>query len=228
MLRTRAVHETVNGRLDLASAFAEQADVCARATGDPWLIAVAAYARALAAGDRRELRARVDRAASLLEQAGDAYHLADLFYYAGYRALSSGDDDDAAEFLARAVALTRELDDPFLWMLVRGKWGLAALFTDDTAGAAAAFREALELARELVVLPVAFEGLRGLAAIAARHGDLDRAARLYGAAGAHRYEGTGASGRRAGSRHVLRTRPGAPRRRGLGQRGARRRGAGLP
>ena len=37
------------------------------------------------------------------------------------------------------------------------------------------------------MLPVAFEGLRGLAAVAARHGDLDRAARLYGAAGAHRY-----------------------------------------
>ena len=101
--------------------------------------------------------------------------------------MASGDDDDAAEFLARAVALTRELDDPFMSMLVRGKSGLAALFTDDTAGAAAAFREALELARELVVLPVALDGLRGLAAIAARHGDLDRAARLYGAAEAHRY-----------------------------------------
>ena len=182
----------------------------------------------MAAGDRRELRARVDRAASLLEQAGDAYHLADLFHIAGYRALWSGSHDDAAEFLARAVALTRELDDPFLWMLVRGKWGLAALLTDDTAGAAAAFREQLELARELVVLPVAFEGLRGLAAIAARHGDLDRAARLYGAAGAHRYERTGAPGRRAGPRHVLRPRPGAPRHRGLGRRRARRRGARLP
>ena len=56
-------------------------------TGDPWEIAVAAYARALAAGDRRELHARVNRAASLLEQTGDAYHLADLFHMAGYRAL---------------------------------------------------------------------------------------------------------------------------------------------
>ena len=83
VLRTRAIQETWNGRLDLASAFADQADACARATGDPWQIAVAAYAKALAAGDRRELRARVDRAASLLEQAGDAYHLADLFHIRG-------------------------------------------------------------------------------------------------------------------------------------------------
>ena len=152
----------------------------------------------------------------MLEQAGDAYHLADLFHIAGYRALWSGDDDDAAEYLARAVALTRELDDPYLWMLVRGKSGLAALLTDDTAGAAAAFREQLELARELVVLPVAFDGLRGLAAVAARHGDLDRAARLYGAAGAHRYAATGAPDRRARPRHVHRTRPGAPRHRAPG------------
>jgi predicted ATPase len=187
VLRTRAIHETFNGRLDLARALADQADACARATGDSWLIAVAAYAKALAAGDRRELRASVDGAAPLLEQAGDAYHLADLFYYAGNRALSSGSDEDAAELLARAIALTRELDDPFLWMLVRGKSGLAALFKGDTAGAAAAFGEALELARELVVLPVTFDGLRGLAAVAVRHGDLDRAARLYGAAGAHHY-----------------------------------------
>jgi tetratricopeptide (TPR) repeat protein len=184
----RAVQETWDGRLDLASAFADQAEACARATGDPWRIAVAAYARALAAGDRRELRARVDRAAGLLEQAGNAYHLADLFHIAGYRALWSGDLDDAAEFLARATALNRQLDDPFQWMLVRAKSGLAALLRSDDDGAAAAFRETLELARELVVLPVAFEGLRGLAAIAASHGDLDRAARLYGAAGTHRYQ----------------------------------------
>jgi predicted ATPase/DNA-binding SARP family transcriptional activator len=187
VLRTRAVQETFNGRLDLASAYADQADACARATGDPWQIATAAYARALAAGDRRELRARVDRAASLLEQTENAHHLADLFHIAGHRALASGDHDDAAEFLARGAALTRELDNPQEWMHVRGMSGLAALLTDDVTGAAAAFREQLELTRELVILPAAGDGLRGLAAVAAQHGDLDRAARLYGAAGAHRY-----------------------------------------
>jgi predicted ATPase/DNA-binding SARP family transcriptional activator len=185
VLRTRAVHEIWNDRLDLARALAAQADDCARATGDPWLIAVAAYAKALASGD---LRAGVERAAPLLEQVGDAFHLADLFYYAGYRALWEGSDDDAAELLAHAVELLRDLDDPFLWMLVRGKSGLAALFNGDIVGAAGAFRETLELARELVVLPVAFEGLRGLAAVAACHGDLDRAARLYGAGEAHIYD----------------------------------------
>ena len=188
VLRERAVKEAWDGRLDLARALADRAEACARRTGDPWEIAVAAYATALAAGDRRELHAGVDRAASLLEQTGDAHHLADLFYRAGHRALWSDSHDDATEYLARAVALTRELDDPFEWMLVQVRWGLAALFGDDVAGAAAAFREQLDLARELVAFPVAFEGLRGLAAVAARQGDFDRSARLYGAAGAHRYD----------------------------------------
>ena len=228
VLRTRAIQETVNGRLDLASAFADQAEACARATGDPWLIAVAAYAKALAAGDRRELRARVDPAASLLEQAGDAYHPADLFYYAGDRALASGDDDDAAEFLARAVALTRELDDPFMSMLVRGKSGQAALFTDDTAGAgrrvprgARAGAGARRAARRPRRAPRA-GGDRG-----APRRPRPRGAALRRRRGAP-LRATGASCRRPVSRHVHRTRPGAPRRGSLGQRGARRRPAGLP
>jgi hypothetical protein len=40
----------------------------------------------------------------------------------------------------------------------------------------------------MVVRPVAFEGLRGLAAVAVVHGDAKRAATLVGAAEAHRYE----------------------------------------
>ena len=39
----------------------------------------------------------------------------------------------------------------------------------------------------MVIRPVAFEGLRGLAAIAVLDGDVERAARLVGAADAHRY-----------------------------------------
>ena len=55
------------------------------------------------------------------------------------------------------------------------------------AAAAAAFREELGLCRDMVIRPVAFEGLRGLAAIAVLDGDAERAARLVGAADAHRY-----------------------------------------
>jgi hypothetical protein len=45
----------------------------------------------------------------------------------------------------------------------------------------------LRLCRELVVAAVCFEGLLGLAAVAAVGDDLERAGRLSGASAAHRY-----------------------------------------
>jgi hypothetical protein len=72
-------------------------------------------------------------------------------------------------------------------MLLSGNAGLAALFTGHLDEARDAFREELAVCREIVVLPFASEGLAGLAAIETVDGDLDRAARLCGASGAHRY-----------------------------------------
>jgi hypothetical protein len=72
-------------------------------------------------------------------------------------------------------------------MINSGNLGLAALLTDKTDAGSHAFREELRLCREMVVRPVVFEGLRGLAAVAVVHGDAKRAATLVGAADAHRY-----------------------------------------
>ena len=187
VLCSQAAHESYSGRLDVVSTLAEEALACASAAEDQWAIAMAAHAKALAAGDAVELRERVKQAAALLEQAGNVFHLADVFHNAAYRALCNGCDRDAREFAERAMPLVRELDHPFLSMLLRGKLGLAALMSDDTEAARQAFREELSCCRELVVLPVAAEGVAGLAAVAAVRDDLDRAARLFGAAAAHRY-----------------------------------------
>ena len=73
-------------------------------------------------------------------------------------------------------------------MINSGNLGLAALLTGETDTASHAFREELTLCRDMVVRPVAFEGLRGLAAVAVVHGDDERAATLVGAADAHRYD----------------------------------------
>ena len=73
-------------------------------------------------------------------------------------------------------------------MINSGNLGLAALLTGETDTASHAFREELTLCREMVVRPVAFEGLRGLAAVAVVNGDDERAATLVGAADAHRYD----------------------------------------
>jgi predicted ATPase/class 3 adenylate cyclase len=201
VLQTRASHEGAAGRLDVAATLADEALSCASAAGDDWAIAMAAFARALAAKSATELRERVDRAASLLNEVGNVRRLADLLASAAYEALSKGSDHDAKDFLDRAVPIVHGLDDPLVSMLLRGNIALTALLTGETDAAREAFRDELRLSRAFVVLPFApagpvgpagpgtfaSEGLGGLAAIAAVHDDLHRAARLSGAAAAHRY-----------------------------------------
>jgi hypothetical protein len=148
---------------------------------------MAAFGKAMAAATIAELRDRVDRAASLLEEVGNMFFLADMLASSSYAAMGMGSDRDAKAFIQRALSIARGLDDPGLWMMVHGNFGLAAVLTGDAEGARNAFREELRLCRELVVRPFASEGLSGLAAVAAAHGDTDRAARLSGAASAHRY-----------------------------------------
>jgi predicted ATPase/DNA-binding SARP family transcriptional activator len=188
LLSGRAVQEGWHGRDDLASTLAEEALCWARNATDPWALAMAAWARALTAGRARDLGERVEQAALLLEQAGNVFHRADVFHWAAYEALQHGRDRDAREWVDRAIPLVRELEKPFLSSLLLGKSGLAALFSGDTEAAKRAFREQLELCRDRVFLHLASEGLSGLAAIAAVQDDLDRAARLSGAATAHRYD----------------------------------------
>jgi hypothetical protein len=109
-----------------------------------------------------------------------------LLINAEWVALNNGDDRDAMDFADRARPVVRELESPAIWMWQHGNLGLASLFTGDTENARNAFGEELRLHRELVFRP-ASEALQGLAAVAAVHGDDHRAARLVGAAVAHRY-----------------------------------------
>jgi hypothetical protein len=76
-------------------------------------------------------------------------------------------------------------------MVNSGNLGLAALLTGETDTASHAFREELALCRDMVVPAAVFEGLSGLAAVAAVSGDDERAATLVGAADAHRYDKAG-------------------------------------
>jgi predicted ATPase/class 3 adenylate cyclase len=186
-LGIRASFEAGCSGLDRADALANEALDLATAANDDWEIAMAAYGRAIAAPEITELRTRVDRAAAVLEDVGNVYYLAHLFAAAAYAALQMDGDRDAKEYVARATPTTRVLDNPFLWIFLRGSFGLAALLTGDTDAARQAFREELTLCRDLVFLPFASEGLAGLAAVSAVDGDDHRAACLVGAAAEHRY-----------------------------------------
>ena len=186
-LRDRAHVEAFAGRHAAADALADEALFWADTAGDAWEVALAFNVKAEGASTIADLRRRVDLAVSLLEKVGNTYDLASLLANASYAALCAARDRDAKELVDRAGPIARELDSPYVWMLLRGNLGLAALLTGDTETARQAFREELRLCRELVVLPIASEGLRGLAAVAVNDGDTNRAATLLGAATAHRY-----------------------------------------
>jgi predicted ATPase/class 3 adenylate cyclase len=185
-LAARAEREANAGRLDLAERFADEAVAVATSAGDQWTIALASFTKALTATTMVELRERADHAAFLLAQVGNEYDLADLLSSAAYVAMCLDGDGDAKLFVERAIPVARGLDNPYVWMMLRGNSGLVELLTGDAEAARCAFCVELELSRELVVRPFAAEGLLGLAAVAVMRGDTHRAARLAGAAAAQR------------------------------------------
>jgi class 3 adenylate cyclase len=187
-LQERVDREMDAERLDVADALAGEALHWARAAGDEWEIAAASSGKAAATSSITELRERVDAATSLLTDVGNVHRLASLLNGAAYAALCLGSDRDATDFASRAAPIARALPSRFEWMINSGNRGLAALLIGETDAASDAFHEELTLCREMVVLPVASEGLRGLAAVAVVHGDVKRAATLVGAADAHRYD----------------------------------------
>ena len=182
-----AVYHAIARHQDAADAFADEALGVATAAADAWAIATATQVQAMAAATLPELRARVDRAAALLDAVGNVEMLANVLSSSVYVALQLDAVDDAREFADRAMPIVRALDNPFLTLALCGNVGLVALLGGECRAAAHAFREELSLCRSLVVRPFAREGLMGLAAVNAHCGDPDRAARLAGASTAHRY-----------------------------------------
>ncbi len=138
---------------------ADEALLCARAAGDPWRVALALHARAVAARDMADLREHVEVAAAHLEGVGNVVVAVNLFAAAAYVALCESSDADAVEYVRRATHTSWEVDDPALRMLLKGNTGLAALLTGEVDTARDAFGEELELCRERAVLPVASEAL---------------------------------------------------------------------
>jgi predicted ATPase/DNA-binding SARP family transcriptional activator len=179
--------ETDAGRLDAAAALADEALQWATVAENDWERARAYRAKAMTGSTSGELIELVDRAGSLLEEVGNVVGRGQLLCNAAYSALCMGADEYASELTTLATPIVQELDTPVVWMILRGNTGLVALLTGDTDTARPAFREELELCRRHVALPVASEGLLGLAAVAVADGRLRHAAQLRGAAAAHDY-----------------------------------------
>jgi predicted ATPase/class 3 adenylate cyclase len=152
----------------------------ARATRDDFLIAEAlAYlAGTMPLSQGRRL---VDEASARYRSIGNLHGLSAMLSRVSYVAMAEGDYEAACALLERATDLAEVLGEPFSLAVIRGNQGLAALFTGDTATAATAFTEELEISREQVVPSLAAEGIGGLGGVATLRGETDRAARLCGA-----------------------------------------------
>jgi predicted ATPase/DNA-binding SARP family transcriptional activator len=162
-------------------ALVEEALTWAREAGDKRLVALALRERAGTVPPERD-RGELAEATAALAELGSKRQLLTLHNNAAYNAIKVGRPETAVSLMAQAVPLAHELGDPVLFAVTRGNEGMGALFTDDLDRAEEAFNEQLRLSREHVVTHLAPEGLGGLAAIAARRGDPERAARLLGAA----------------------------------------------
>jgi predicted ATPase/DNA-binding SARP family transcriptional activator len=187
VLMYRSGREGSLEHLERAIALADEAMRLAHLAGDAWVLAKAATTRSQCSKTSSALSAAVDDAARLLERAGNVYDLVDVLASGAYAAACLGLDAEAADLVGRAMPLATELDTPYVWMYVRGNEGVVALLAGDLDTADAAFREELWRGRELAVVSFATEGLGGLAVVAAGREELPRAARLHGAARAHRF-----------------------------------------
>ena len=162
-------------------ALAGEALPYARTSGDEGLIADALALRALSL-PIADIDAEIAATAALYRKVGDLHGLAGLYNNVGYTAVTQGSYERAAAYLEKALPIAEKSGEPLRVILVVGNLGLASLFTADLDDARARFAEEVRLARLHGLAWIASEGIAGLAAIAARQGDADRAARLLGAA----------------------------------------------
>jgi hypothetical protein len=188
-LQVRArVEATDEGTIDFAPsvAMAEEALALAVEADDEWATAKAAYAAAIAAETLDDLHRFTARAADLLAETGNLYHLARILAASAYNGLCvGGSDADAKRYADRAADLLPEMDDPQSRAFLLVNIGLVSLLAGDTDAADAALQSHLGLGPDQLTARYARDAFRGVAALAAVRNDDERCARLVGAAAAH-------------------------------------------
>jgi predicted ATPase/class 3 adenylate cyclase len=179
------------GDLDAARGFYEESLARQRETGDPASIARALYNLAFAffisRGDVD--RADLDRALALLEEslalwqtAGERAGVAKAHWALSSMLEQAGDYPGSLEHLNASLPVFRELDDRFSLGWGLHQLGLVGLKTRDHAMARSAWEEGLGLFAEARDVSGIALLLDDLGSLALAEGDLERAARLAGAA----------------------------------------------
>jgi predicted ATPase/DNA-binding SARP family transcriptional activator len=177
----------LQGDYPAATAFSESALVAARDGGEPRFVANALSnlgAIVLAAGDHARAASVLEEAVSLAREAGDTRIAALAINNLGDLALTTGDYARARPLFEESHALLEARGDTANLARSSFNRGAVDLMLGDDEAAAARFRDGLLLARETDDQEDLAWCLEGFAALAAGHGDGERAATLLGAAGA--------------------------------------------
>lgn len=105
----------------------------------------------------------------------------------GFIAITDASYDQADKLLDQALEAGTMAGDVHRVATVRGNQGLVALFENQMQSATEAFREQLALCRDSRIShpTLVWEGLSGLAAVAAARGEPELAAKLVGATSAY-------------------------------------------
>jgi predicted ATPase/DNA-binding SARP family transcriptional activator len=183
-----AVAEAWAGRFPHARALSDEAARAARASGDELAVAVALATAVLVSADYADATGHAPAAIEQLARVDSLFDLALACNVTGYLAIAAGRHREALGWLEQGLAAARGLGSPHAVYLLCGNVGLAELFLGDLDAASAAFRDALAVCREAADEELIDETLLGVAAVAVRRDELGRAARLVGAARAHRTE----------------------------------------
>jgi predicted ATPase len=174
------------GDHERAGTMIEEAAQHARRADDEVTLALVLAFGAITAPSYAETAPRAEAAAAYARRVGDIHHLGIVCSVTGYKAIAEGHYREALQWLDEGMRAVRVLGNAQSEFYLAGNQGLARLFLDETDEAARAFGDALAVCADAAAQDMVDELLLGVAAVAARRGDLDRAGRLTGAATAHR------------------------------------------
>jgi predicted ATPase/DNA-binding SARP family transcriptional activator len=169
-----------------ARAMIQEAEQHAKRAGDETTLVTVLALGVSTAPTHAERTQRAEAAAAYARRVGDVHHLGIVCSVTGYKAIAEERYREALRWLDEGMQTVRVLGNARSVFYFAGNQGLARLFLDETDEAARAFREALAVCADAAAQDMVDEPLLGLAAVAARQGHPDRAARLAGAATAHR------------------------------------------
>jgi non-specific serine/threonine protein kinase len=157
-----------------------------RARGDRWGETVALCHQGMAIKDtdagRRLARVFFEESLVLATERGDIWNIARAANCLGEVARGEGDHQHAAALYERSLTLFRRVGQPKQVVNVLHNLGQIALIRGDLPHASASFAEGLSLAAEHGDRRCEAFCLAGLASVAARLGQPERAARFFGAA----------------------------------------------